>query len=74
MFICPIFCLSEGRLERNSIAAFLLMVKNLILHHPVNQECLLQCHGPSIIGAMLSKVSTLFLVLLQQVGVDCEKS
>uniref|UniRef100_A0A3B4ADB3 Neurobeachin-like protein 2 n=1 Tax=Periophthalmus magnuspinnatus TaxID=409849 RepID=A0A3B4ADB3_9GOBI len=47
---------SSGRLERNSIAAFLLMVKNLIRHHPVNQECLLQCHGPSIIGAMLSKV------------------
>uniref|UniRef100_A0A665UCL4 Neurobeachin-like protein 2 n=1 Tax=Echeneis naucrates TaxID=173247 RepID=A0A665UCL4_ECHNA len=48
---------SEGRLERNSIAAFLLMVKNMIRHHPVNQESLLHCHGPSIIGAMLSKVS-----------------
>ncbi|XP_055019301.1 neurobeachin-like protein 2 isoform X2 [Boleophthalmus pectinirostris] len=47
---------SEGRLERNSVAAFLLMVKNLIRQHPVNQDCLLQCHGPSIIGAMLSKV------------------
>uniref|UniRef100_A0A665UAK3 Neurobeachin-like protein 2 n=1 Tax=Echeneis naucrates TaxID=173247 RepID=A0A665UAK3_ECHNA len=47
----------EGRLERNSIAAFLLMVKNMIRHHPVNQESLLHCHGPSIIGAMLSKVS-----------------
>ncbi|XP_037640849.1 neurobeachin-like protein 2 isoform X2 [Sebastes umbrosus] len=46
----------EGRLERNSIAAFLLMVKNLIRHHPVNQESLLHCHGPSTIGAMLSKV------------------
>ena len=33
------------------------MVKNLIRHHPVNQEGLLHCHGPSIIGAMLSKVS-----------------
>uniref|UniRef100_A0A8C5EJR6 Neurobeachin-like protein 2 n=1 Tax=Gouania willdenowi TaxID=441366 RepID=A0A8C5EJR6_GOUWI len=57
-----IFCLisffffSEGRLERNSIAAFLLMLKNMIRHHSVNQESLLQCHGPSIIGAMLSKV------------------
>uniref|UniRef100_A0A7N6BQ58 Neurobeachin-like protein 2 n=1 Tax=Anabas testudineus TaxID=64144 RepID=A0A7N6BQ58_ANATE len=46
----------EGRLERNCIAAFLLMVKNLIRHHPVNQESLLHCHGPSIMGAMLSKV------------------
>lgn len=53
---CPIF-LSEGRLERNSIAAFLLMVKNLIRQHPVNQESMLHCNGPSIIGAMLSKVS-----------------
>lgn len=52
-----VFILSEGRLERNSVAAFLLMVKNLIRHHPVNQEGLLHCHGPSIIGAMLSKVS-----------------
>uniref|UniRef100_A0A669DUS8 Neurobeachin-like protein 2 n=1 Tax=Oreochromis niloticus TaxID=8128 RepID=A0A669DUS8_ORENI len=46
-------------LERNSIAAFLLMVKNLIRQHPVNQESLLHCHGPSIIGAMLSKVSSM---------------
>ncbi|KAM4736367.1 neurobeachin-like protein 2 isoform 1-T1 [Anableps anableps] len=54
--LLPLNKSSEGRLERNSIAAFLLMVKNLIRHHPVNQESLLQCHGPSIIGAMLSKV------------------
>uniref|UniRef100_A0A7N6BH87 Neurobeachin-like protein 2 n=1 Tax=Anabas testudineus TaxID=64144 RepID=A0A7N6BH87_ANATE len=54
--VLPYFVLSEGRLERNCIAAFLLMVKNLIRHHPVNQESLLHCHGPSIMGAMLSKV------------------
>ncbi|MEQ2190575.1 hypothetical protein XENOCAPTIV_000352 [Xenoophorus captivus] len=54
--LLPLNKSAEGRLERNSIAAFLLMVKNLIRHHPVNQESLLQCHGPSIIGAMLSKV------------------
>ncbi|XP_029927816.1 neurobeachin-like protein 2 isoform X2 [Myripristis murdjan] len=54
--LLPLSKSSEGRLERNSIAAFLLMVKNLIRHHPVNQESLLHCHGPSIIGAMLSKV------------------
>nr|XP_054591731.1 neurobeachin-like protein 2 isoform X3 [Nothobranchius furzeri] len=47
---------AESRLERNSIAAFLLMVKNLIRHHNINQEILLQCHGPKIIGAMLNKV------------------
>ncbi|XP_047454573.1 neurobeachin-like protein 2 isoform X2 [Mugil cephalus] len=54
--LLPLNKSAEGRLERNSIAAFLLMVKNLIRRHPVNQESLLHCHGPSIIGAMLSKV------------------
>ncbi|XP_034030839.1 neurobeachin-like protein 2 isoform X2 [Thalassophryne amazonica] len=54
--LLPLNKSAEGRLERNSIAAFLLLIKNLIRHHPVNQESLLQCHGPSIIGAMLSKV------------------
>ncbi|XP_035491031.2 neurobeachin-like protein 2 isoform X3 [Scophthalmus maximus] len=54
--LLPLNKSAEGRLERNSIAAFLLMVKNLIRHHPVNQESLLHCHGPSIMGAMLSKV------------------
>ncbi|XP_010084029.1 PREDICTED: neurobeachin-like protein 2, partial [Pterocles gutturalis] len=45
------------RLERNSVAAFLLLVKNFIQNHPVNQESLVQCHGPAIIGALLQKVS-----------------
>ncbi|XP_045064507.1 neurobeachin-like protein 2 isoform X2 [Coregonus clupeaformis] len=54
--LLPLGRSSDGRLERNSVAAFLLMVKNLIRHHPVNQESLLNCHGPSIIGAMLTKV------------------
>ncbi|KAM9310767.1 neurobeachin-like protein 2 isoform 2-T2 [Pholidichthys leucotaenia] len=54
--LLPLNKCAEGRLERNTIAAFLLLVKNLIRHHPVNQESLLQCHGPSVIGAMLSKV------------------
>ncbi|XP_040211167.1 neurobeachin-like protein 2 isoform X2 [Rana temporaria] len=52
---------SESRLERNGVAAFLLMVKNFIQHHPVNQESLLQCHGPAIIGALLQKVPPLVL-------------
>uniref|UniRef100_A0A671M1F0 Neurobeachin-like protein 2 n=1 Tax=Sinocyclocheilus anshuiensis TaxID=1608454 RepID=A0A671M1F0_9TELE len=46
----------EGRLEKNSVAAFLLMIKNMLRNHPANQESLLQCHGPPIIGAMLCKV------------------
>ncbi|XP_061572701.1 neurobeachin-like protein 2 isoform X3 [Cololabis saira] len=54
--LLPLNKSAEGRLERNSIAAFLLMVKNMIRHHPVNQESLLQCQGPSVMGAMLSKV------------------
>uniref|UniRef100_A0A671M6C0 Neurobeachin-like protein 2 n=1 Tax=Sinocyclocheilus anshuiensis TaxID=1608454 RepID=A0A671M6C0_9TELE len=47
---------AEGRLEKNSVAAFLLMIKNMLRNHPANQESLLQCHGPPIIGAMLCKV------------------
>ncbi|XP_034144562.1 neurobeachin-like protein 2 isoform X2 [Esox lucius] len=54
--LLPLGKTSDGRLEKNSVAAFLLMVKNLICHHPVNQESLLQCNGPAIIGAMLTKV------------------
>uniref|UniRef100_A0A8C4ZPY9 Neurobeachin-like 2 n=1 Tax=Gadus morhua TaxID=8049 RepID=A0A8C4ZPY9_GADMO len=54
--LLPLSRSSETRLEKNSVAAFLLMVKNLIRHHPVNQESLLHCHGPSTIGAMLAKV------------------
>lgn len=38
------------------MAAFLLLVKNFIQNHPVNQESLVQCHGPAIIGALLQKV------------------
>lgn len=49
-------CFAESRLERNSVAAFLLLVKNFIQNHPVNQESLVQCHGPAIIGALLQKV------------------
>ncbi|KAM4705340.1 neurobeachin-like protein 2 [Rhinophrynus dorsalis] len=50
---------SESRLERNGVAAFLLMVKNFIHFHPTNQESLLQCLGPAIIGALMQKVSPL---------------
>ncbi|XP_072858872.2 neurobeachin-like protein 2 isoform X3 [Pogona vitticeps] len=56
--IIPLGKSSESRLERNSIAAFLLLVRNFIRGHPVNQESLVQCHGPSIIGALLQKVSS----------------
>ncbi|XP_061093012.1 neurobeachin-like protein 2 isoform X2 [Conger conger] len=54
--LLPLGRTHEGRLEKNSVAAFLLMVKNLLKHHPVNQESLLHCNGPAIIGYMLSKV------------------
>ncbi|NWR38628.1 NBEL2 protein, partial [Tachuris rubrigastra] len=54
--LIPLGKSSENRLERNSVAAFLLLVKNFIQHHPVNQESLVQCHGPAIIGALLQKV------------------
>lgn len=55
-------CVIEGRLEKNSVAAFLLMIKNMLRNHPANQESLLQCHGPPIIGAMLCKVRTHILM------------
>ncbi|KAI4887748.1 hypothetical protein NFI96_031408 [Prochilodus magdalenae] len=54
--LLPLGRSSESRLERNSVAAFLLMVRNMLRNHPVNQESLLHCHGPPIMGAMLSKV------------------
>ncbi|XP_059585234.1 neurobeachin-like protein 2 isoform X1 [Alligator mississippiensis] len=59
--LIPLGKSSEGRLERNSVAAFLLLVKNFIRCHPVNQESLVQCHGPAIIGALLQKVSSLMM-------------
>jgi len=58
VFLCVCVCVLEGRLEKNSVAAFLLMIKNMLRNHPANQESLLQCHGPPIIGAMLGKVHT----------------
>ncbi|TRZ09428.1 hypothetical protein HGM15179_017680 [Zosterops borbonicus] len=75
--LIPLGKSSETRLERNSVAAFLLLVKNFVQHHAVNQESLVQCHGPAIIGALLHKVpgslldmSTLVAcqLLMEQVG------
>ncbi|NWZ85789.1 NBEL2 protein, partial [Poecile atricapillus] len=54
--LIPLGKSSESRLERNSVAAFLLLVKNFLRNHAVNQESLVQCHGPAIIGALLHKV------------------
>ncbi|XP_053116915.1 neurobeachin-like protein 2 isoform X2 [Hemicordylus capensis] len=56
--LIPLGKSSEGRLERNGVAAFLLLVKNFLHGHPVNQESLVQCNGPAIIGALLQKVSS----------------
>ncbi|XP_054585901.1 neurobeachin-like protein 2 isoform X1 [Eptesicus fuscus] len=46
----------EERMERNAVAAFLLMLRNFLQGHPVNQESLVQCQGPAILGALLRKV------------------
>uniref|UniRef100_A0A8C0KM69 Neurobeachin-like protein 2 n=1 Tax=Canis lupus dingo TaxID=286419 RepID=A0A8C0KM69_CANLU len=46
----------EVRMERNAVAAFLLMLRNFLQGHAVNQESLVQCQGPAIIGALLRKV------------------
>uniref|UniRef100_W5LAM4 Neurobeachin like 2 n=1 Tax=Astyanax mexicanus TaxID=7994 RepID=W5LAM4_ASTMX len=75
--LLPLGKSSESRLERNSVAAFLLMVRNMLRNHPVNQESLLHCHGPAIMGAMLCKVPSSRMdmsvlmacqLLLEQVG------
>ncbi|XP_072572045.1 neurobeachin-like protein 2 isoform X2 [Paramormyrops kingsleyae] len=73
----PLTKASEVRLEKNGVAAFLLMVKKMLRKHPVNQESLLQCQGPAIIGVMLQKVPSSMMdmsvllacqALLQQVS------
>ncbi|XP_074841359.1 neurobeachin-like protein 2 isoform X2 [Carettochelys insculpta] len=77
--LIPLGKSSEARLERNGVAAFLLLIKNFIRHHPVNQESLVQCHGPAVIGALLQKVSSLvmdmnvlmaFQLLIEQVAAE----
>ncbi|XP_039377605.1 neurobeachin-like protein 2 isoform X7 [Mauremys reevesii] len=77
--LIPLGKSSESRLEKNGVAAFLLLVKNFIRHHPVNQESLVQCHGPAIIGALLQKVSSLVMdmnvlmasqILMEQVAAE----
>lgn len=47
---------AEERMERNAVAAFLLMLRSFLQGHTVNQESLVQCQGPAIIGALLRKV------------------
>ncbi|XP_035269360.1 neurobeachin-like protein 2 isoform X1 [Anguilla anguilla] len=69
--LLPLGRSSEGRLEKNSVAAFLLMVKNLLRHHPVNQESLLHCHGPTIIGHMLSKVPSSMMDMSVLMACQC---
>ncbi|XP_038664837.1 neurobeachin-like protein 2 isoform X1 [Scyliorhinus canicula] len=54
--LLPLGKSSESKLERNSVAAFLLLVKNFIQNHTVNQENFIQCNGPAVIGALLQKV------------------
>ncbi|XP_021574806.1 neurobeachin-like protein 2 [Carlito syrichta] len=54
--LLPLGKSSEERMERNAVAAFLLMLRNFLQGHVVNQESLVQCQGPAIIGALLRKV------------------
>ncbi|XP_060018110.1 neurobeachin-like protein 2 isoform X5 [Lagenorhynchus albirostris] len=54
--LLPLGRSSEERMERNAVAAFLLMLRNFLQGHAVNQESLVQCQGPAIIGALLRKV------------------
>ncbi|XP_023556435.1 neurobeachin-like protein 2 isoform X5 [Octodon degus] len=54
--LLPLGKSSEDRMEKNAVAAFLLMLRNFLQGHTVNQESLVQCQGPAIIGALLRKV------------------
>ncbi|OWK02816.1 hypothetical protein Celaphus_00010604 [Cervus elaphus hippelaphus] len=54
--LLPLGKSSEERMERNAVAAFLLMLRNFLQGHTVNQEGLVHCQGPAIIGALLRKV------------------
>ncbi|XP_057622636.1 neurobeachin-like protein 2 isoform X1 [Chionomys nivalis] len=54
--LLPLGKSSEERMEKNAVAAFLLMLRNFLQGHTVNQESLVQCQGPAIIGALLRKV------------------
>ncbi|XP_007949943.1 neurobeachin-like protein 2 [Orycteropus afer afer] len=54
--LLPLGKSSEARMEKNVVAAFLLMLRNFLQGHTVNQESLVQCQGPAIIGALLRKV------------------
>ncbi|XP_075403354.1 neurobeachin-like protein 2 isoform X1 [Tenrec ecaudatus] len=54
--LLPLGKSSEERMERNAVAAFLLMLRNFLQGHVANQESLVQCQGPAILGALLRKV------------------
>ncbi|CAH6777630.1 neurobeachin-like protein 2 isoform X2 [Phodopus roborovskii] len=77
--LLPLGKSSEERMERNAVAAFLLMLRNFLQGHPVNQESLVQCQGPAIIGALLRKVPSWAMdmnvlmsaqLLMEQVAAD----
>ncbi|XP_021112591.1 neurobeachin-like protein 2 isoform X1 [Heterocephalus glaber] len=54
--LLPLGRSSEERMEKNAVAAFLLMLRNFLQGHTGNQESLVQCQGPAIVGALLRKV------------------
>ncbi|XP_021027034.1 neurobeachin-like protein 2 isoform X1 [Mus caroli] len=77
--LLPLGKSSEERMERNAVAAFLLMLRNFLQSHTVNQESLVQCQGPAIIGALLRKVPSWAMdmnvlmsaqLLMEQVAAD----
>lgn len=57
-------------MEKNAVAAFLLMLRNFLQGHTVNQESLVQCQGPAIIGALLRKVRPREQVAAELDGAD----
>uniref|UniRef100_A0A8C4NEY2 Neurobeachin-like protein 2 n=1 Tax=Eptatretus burgeri TaxID=7764 RepID=A0A8C4NEY2_EPTBU len=47
----------ELRLEKNHVACFILMIKNFIKGHLINQDTLAQGQGLAMIGALLQQVN-----------------
>nr|XP_021503591.1 neurobeachin-like protein 2 isoform X3 [Meriones unguiculatus] len=77
--LLPLGKSSEERMEKNAVAAFLLLLRNFLQGHTVNQESLVQCQGPAIIGALLRKVPSWAMdmnvlmsaqLLMEQVAAD----
>ena len=54
--LLPSSSFSDWKLEKNPVSGFLTLIKNFIIHHPVNQEQLMRGGGVAIIGELLQVI------------------